>query len=112
MSRLRLSAVLLYLLCATVSGATDKEDGLCDTSAQRERRTQQYNVESRNDTASTFVAKRPCSDEMIRIKLCALIVVRDQKVQRFCYRSDRPDYYEYFDVVEYWGGPSRKPGTQ
>ena len=81
------------------------ERGICDSSGQREKRTAEYNVEARQDTASAFVATLACSEETISIKQCAVIEVKKTKVQRYCYRKDRPVYYEYVDIVEYWDTP-------
>jgi hypothetical protein len=89
-------------LCCLGASAQDKEQGSCDVSAQREKRTLEYNVEDRNDTDSTFVSKTPCTGEAIAIKRCAVIEVRHKKIQRFCRLPNKPTYFEYFDVVEYW----------
>src|SRR5258708_3673687 len=58
------AAVFLFLFCLGAS-AQDKEQGSCDVSAQREKRTLEYNVEDRSDTDSTFVSKTPCTGETI-----------------------------------------------
>jgi hypothetical protein len=79
---------------------------ICDTKAQREKHTLQYNVDSRHDTDSSFVAQRACSDATITIKRCAIIAVQKKKIQRFCFGTGKPDYYEYFDVLEYWDKPT------
>lgn len=110
---LRRMAVVLAL--AGFFGAVYAEDaalGVCDGSGSREKRAAQYNVESREDTNSAFVAKLPCTEETVTIRKCAVINVRNQKVQRFCFRDDRPAYYEYFDVIEYWDAPGERSRAQ
>ena len=89
-------------LVLNVSFAETLEVGVCEAGKQREVQSVRYNVEARKDLDETFVAKRTCSDEAIVIKNCALIGVKNQKVQEFCFPEGRPAYYEYFDVVEYW----------
>jgi len=86
--------------------------GVCDSAVSREKRMAQYNVESREDTNSAFVARLPCTEETVTIQKCAVISVKNQKVQRYCFRSDRPAYYEYFDVIEYWDAPGEKASPQ
>ena len=110
-----LTRVAAALILASFFGTVYAEEaafGVCDGAGSREKRTAQYNVESRKDTNSAFVAKLPCAEAMVSIQKCAVISVRNQKVQRYCFRSDRPAYYEYFDVIEYWDAPGERSSTQ
>lgn len=98
------NAAACMLIALTTSGWGAETDlGICDSSAPREKRTLQYNVEARNDREAEFVAKRPCSDDVVVIRSCAVINVQKKKVQRYCYPENRPAHYEFFDIVEYWG---------
>lgn len=105
------AALILVGFCGTAY-AEEAALGVCDSAVSREKRTAQFNVESRMDTNSAFVAKLPCTEETVTIQKCAVIGVKNQKVQRYCFRSDRPAYYEYFDVIEYWDAPGEKSSPQ
>jgi hypothetical protein len=112
---MNLTRLALVLVLSGLFGAAYAEEaalGICDGAGSREKRTAQYNVESRKDTNLAFVAKLPCADETVAIKKCAVISVGNKKIQRFCFRSDRPAYYEYFDVIEYWDAPGERSSAQ
>lgn len=96
-------AFLLLWFSANASFAETREVGICEADGPRAAQSIGYNVEERKDVGDTFIAKLSCSDDVIVIKKCALIEVKNQKVQKFCYPEGRPAYYEYFDTVEYWG---------
>jgi hypothetical protein len=103
---------LVVLAWGSVSPAQERELGECDASAQREKRSVQYNVESRSDAGSHFSARLPCSTRSVIIKSCAVIATQGKKIQRFCSPPDRPEYYEYMDVVEYWAAPGERPADR
>jgi hypothetical protein len=105
--RFEIAILVLGTLCSCVYAAGD-EFGVCDPTAPREQRTLQFNAESGSDTASPFVIQLPCTDEKAYIKRCAVITVRHERTQHFCFRADRPAYYEYLDTVEYWDNPTSK----
>ena len=88
--------------CLGTAMAEDFQAGSCDNSAQRALKTLQFNLESRNDTDSAFIAKVPCSDAVLTVKTCAIVGVRGHKVQHYCYLPDKPPYYEWLDQVEFW----------
>ena len=106
MWRKRMLATLVIVAFVGAASAQDAARGLCDSGAQRERRTQQYDVETRRDTDEMFVARAPCSNEPISIKRCSVTGVLGLKVQRFCHGGDRPAYYVIVDTVDYWESPS------
>ncbi len=112
---MNLTRMVVVLVLTGFFGTVYAEDaalGVCDSSGPRVERTAQYNVESRKDTNSAFVAKLPCTEETVVIKTCAVIGVGNKKIQRYCYRSDRPAYYEYFDVIKYWDAPGERSSAQ
>ena len=106
MTTLRLLALLLLALEGTNSFAADFFAGICDARSARERHTIRYNVEQRNDSDSFLTVKQTCTKNNVQVKKCAVIVVRNTKVQRWCYPGDRQPYFEFSDVIEYWGAPS------
>jgi hypothetical protein len=107
---IRLLAVITLLLIAhpSIGWAAETPLGICDGGTHSSRQTKQYNVESRTDTDMEFIAKLPCSDELITIKRCAISATHNARTPRYCYSSDRPTYMEYTDVVEYWDLPKSK----
>src|SRR5258708_26778204 len=90
----------LFGACFGLANAEVIQAGSCDNSLQRERKTLQFILESRNDTDSDFVAKAPCSDLVLTIRTCSIVGVRGHKVQHYCYLPDKPTYYEYVDQVD------------
>lgn len=106
MKSAKLLAVLLLCSIAVPTFAQE-ELGVCDATTQRERKTAQYQVGSVNQQSPEFDAQKPCDGGSLRIKKCAVIAVRDQKVQRFCFPTDgKPQHDDYFDIVEYWDKPA------
>lgn len=97
------TAFMLLWFATNASFAETREVGVCEADGQRAAQSIGYNVEERKDVGDAFVAKLSCSNDVIVIKKCALIKVKNQKVQKFCYPEGSPAYYEYFDIVEYWG---------
>ena len=114
MKSLFVVAAILIAACAEPYAiAVDGALGVCESSVERERKTAPYKVGSQNKMVSDFEAEQPCSGGTIRIKKCAVIKIRDQKIQRYCFpKDDKPQYSEYFDVIEYWEVPVRKPSVQ
>jgi hypothetical protein len=103
-----LIAVLSFATLLGSAAAQNNQLGVCGTSKAREERTAEFIIESRSDSNSTFVAKRPCTNETVRIQRCAVIKVRDDKLQHWCRGTGKPTYYEEVDTVEYWGDPRSK----
>ena len=105
MSYVRLVTAGLILILAGYVSAEEAILGICDAEALREKLTLQYNIESRKDTNTEFRAKEACTDHVVMIQRCAVINIQNKKTQRYCFRKNRPAYYEYFDVIEYWDIP-------
>lgn len=106
MSYVRLVTAGLILILIGYVSAEETALGVCDTTALREKLTLQYNTESRRDTSTEFQAKEACKDHVVTVRRCAVINIQNKKIQRYCFRKDQPAYYEYFDVIEYWGTPT------
>ena len=106
MSYVRLATAGLLLILAGYIAADETVLGVCDAAALREKLTLQYNIESRKDTNTEFRAKEACTDHVVIVQRCAVINIQNKKTQRYCFSEDRPTYYEYFDVIEYWGIPT------
>jgi hypothetical protein len=102
----------IWILFSAIFGTAHAQEGLglCDTNAKREQQTVEFIVESRSDTNFAFVAKRPCTNETVKIQRCAVIKVREDKFQHFCRGTGRPTYYEEVDVIEYWGQSDKPSG--
>jgi hypothetical protein len=112
MATKRLFVSLVLGVSVGAAHAQENQLGICDVTAQREPETVEFVVESRSDTDFVFLAKRPCTNEAVRIQRCAIIKVRNDKFQHFCRGTGRPTYYEEVDVIEYWGKRGNKPSLQ
>lgn len=97
-----LAAALICIFATTA----EAQLGNCDSAVQREKRMITFNAESRVDTDTTVAIHKPCSIETITITKCAIIGVLDKKAQHYCFPSDRPAYFEYTNVIEYWESPN------
>jgi hypothetical protein len=102
---MRTKTVLVGIAIAVIahsSYAQDAQLGVCDANADRDQESAQFIVNSRADTDSEFAAKRPCTNEPVHIKKCAVISVESDSFQLFCHGTGRPTYYEDVEVVHYW----------
>jgi hypothetical protein len=114
---MRFSIAFAILLLSSNAAGEVAPVGACDSTGPTEKRAVEFNSESRHDSESEFAATLSCSTEIIRIRHCAIVTIRNQKVQHFCFPDNKPAYYEYSDVIEYQESASKtstteeKPGT-
>lgn len=106
---MRKAIILSLLLCLAPFGAANAADfaaGICSPRAEREQKTLRYNLEEPvSDADGVLIVKQTCTGNTVRVQKCAIVAVRKSKVQRWCYPPNRQPYFEYSDVIEYWGAP-------
>jgi hypothetical protein len=91
---------------AQVGAGAQERAGVCDSAVQREKKAVQFKVGSEKKGTADFAAERPCGGPEIHIRKCAVIEIKHQRTQRYCYPEDgKPQYADYFDVIEYWDAP-------
>ena len=105
-------AVALALLTCSTAAAQSNSRGSCDASAPREKRSIEFIIETRADTASNFVARRPCTNEQVEIPQCAVVSVHTRKSQHYCIDTGHPDYSEQVSFIEYWEASTKETPTK
>ena len=105
-------AIAAGALIGSAALAQSDTAGSCDSGAQREKRSLEFIVETRADTASSFVARRPCTNEQIVIPQCAVLAIHTRKSQHYCIGTGRPDYSDEVSFIDYWEIPGKEPSTR